>query len=72
MTLQERKQALETARQHWQQGVILNNISSCCLADCLALLEHSQQRVSTAEVRLRACLAHVCWARPVAEGLLRS
>lgn len=58
MSLQERKRALETARQHWQ-GAILNNISSCCLADCLELLQHSQQQIKGDQVSTcRPLLGH--------------
>ena len=49
MTLAERKVALEIARDSWP-GIILNNISTCCLADCMQLLDHSIERVPTQEV----------------------
>ena len=51
MTLAERKRALELARDSWQ-GVILNNISTCCMEDSMQLLEHSAEQVTTPEVRL--------------------
>ena len=49
MTLAERKRALELARDSWQ-GVILNNISTCCMEDSMQLLEHSAEQVTTPEV----------------------
>ena len=51
MTLAERKKALELARDNWE-GVILNNISTCCMADSMQLLEHSVEQVSTPQVSL--------------------
>ena len=51
MTLAERKKALELARDNWE-GVILNNISTCCMADSMQLLEHSAEQVSTPQVSL--------------------
>ena len=54
MTLAERKRALELARDSWQ-GVILNNISTCCMEDSMQLLEHSAEQVTTPEVRLSKC-----------------
>ncbi|KAK9818580.1 hypothetical protein WJX74_002946 [Apatococcus lobatus] len=46
MTLEERQQAAETTRKAFP-GIVLNNISTCCLQDALTLLSHSQQTIST-------------------------
>ena len=50
MTLTERQEAAETTRRAFP-GVVLNNISTCCLQDALILLEHSQQTITTERVR---------------------
>lgn len=49
MSTTERKAALEAAREAWP-GVLMNNVSSTCLADVMELLRHSHQQSQTAEV----------------------
>lgn len=41
LTLAERKAILEHSRRYFD-GTILNNISSCCISECLELAEHSK------------------------------
>jgi len=41
LTLAERKAILEHSRRYFG-GAILNNISSCCISECLELAEHSK------------------------------
>ena len=49
MTLAERQLAAETTRRAFP-GIVLNNISTCCLQDALTLLNHSQQTIFTNNV----------------------
>jgi len=41
LSLEERMALVEHCRQQFN-GVILNNVSSCCLGDCLKLVDHSK------------------------------
>ncbi|MCP4695646.1 MAG: dihydrodipicolinate synthase family protein [Gammaproteobacteria bacterium] len=64
LSLAEKRELLECCRKEFA-GVILNNISSCCLSDCIQLAAHSQDHADALVI-----LPPYYYANSSQEGLL--